>query len=107
MNILIIDDDKDILEMMKSLLSDLGHKVLIANDAVKAHSMIQSADWDLVLIDTLQERRHLNALALSGGALTVRFSGYEDSKLDRDYSLVLSKPFDRCELDLILRSACG
>jgi DNA-binding response OmpR family regulator len=49
--ILILDDNEDILEMMKIALEDEGHDVECITDTEDIYKTIQSAKPDLVIVD--------------------------------------------------------
>ena len=49
--ILIVDDDKSMLQLLKMQLSDAGYKVLTAEDAVAAGRQVLKARPDLIIAD--------------------------------------------------------
>ena len=51
--ILIIDDDKAIVELVKVNLEIQGHHVLIANDALTGIAIAQQEDLDLIILDLM------------------------------------------------------
>ena len=50
-NILVVDDEKDIVEFMKDLLEDNGYGVETACDGVQALEQIKKKRPDLILLD--------------------------------------------------------
>ncbi len=51
MKILIVDDDKDMCEILSDFLKDEGHTVITAYDGESALSNIKSRKYDLVILD--------------------------------------------------------
>jgi CheY-like chemotaxis protein len=50
-HLLIVDDDGDLLEVLKFVLEDEGYRVSTAESGVDALSVASSADYSLVLLD--------------------------------------------------------
>ena len=51
--ILVVDDDKDLLYIMKENLSDAGYSVLTADEADKALKLAREEKPDLVILDIM------------------------------------------------------
>lgn len=51
MKILIIDDELSILEILKWMLEDKGHKIQTTNNIVEGLEIIQASKLDLVISD--------------------------------------------------------
>ena len=51
MNILVIDDNEDVLQLLKVLVSATGQEVDTVNNGIKGLEMIQNNDYDLILLD--------------------------------------------------------
>lgn len=49
--ILIVDDDKDILKFTDALLSQAGHEVRVATEALSAIDLITNRSFDLIITD--------------------------------------------------------
>lgn len=49
--ILIVDDDPDILKVTNQVLSKVGHTVFVAEDALRAIDILNSAEFDLLISD--------------------------------------------------------
>jgi CheY-like chemotaxis protein len=49
--ILVVDDEKDILESIKILIEGIGHKVITATSGKKALGKLKRKKFDLVLLD--------------------------------------------------------
>ena len=53
MNILIIEDDKLVLHSLKHVIENLGHTVVLAEDAEKAMEYITNNKFDLIFSDIM------------------------------------------------------
>lgn len=51
--ILIVDDEKDIAELISDILEDEGYETVIANDGTSAINLITDEDFDLILLDVM------------------------------------------------------
>ncbi len=73
LSVLIIDDDRDILELMKDILKRLGfNKIQTSTNADRALEIVSASEIDLVICDWrmpgmsgLEFTRHIRNLALS------------------------------------------
>ncbi len=54
--ILIVDDDKNICELLRLYLEKEGYETCIANDGEKAMEVYESGHFDLVLLDVMMPR---------------------------------------------------
>jgi len=50
-NILVVDDEKDIVEFLRQLLEDNGYEVTPAYDGLEAMELIRERKPDLILLD--------------------------------------------------------
>ena len=50
-DILVVDDEKDIVEFLTQLLEDNGYRVRSANDGIEAMEEISKEKPDLILLD--------------------------------------------------------
>lgn len=50
-NILVVDDERDVVEFMRDLLEDNGYGVTVAYDGVEAMEKLKSENPDLILLD--------------------------------------------------------
>ena len=50
-HVLVVDDEKDIVEFLTQLLEDNGYRVSSANDGVEAMEVISKETPDLILLD--------------------------------------------------------
>lgn len=49
--VLVVDDDADITDTMREILEDEGHRVLVANNGLRALEVTRTEHPDLVLLD--------------------------------------------------------
>jgi CheY-like chemotaxis protein len=49
--VLLVEDTPDALELMKLRLKTLGHQIIVASDWSEAVQIVQTNDFDLVLIN--------------------------------------------------------
>lgn len=54
--ILVVEDEKDIQEILKNYLADQGYSVTLADDGVDGIAKFHSGDFDLVLLDVLMPK---------------------------------------------------
>ena len=52
-DVLVVDDEEDIREFLKTLLEDRGYSVRVAKDGLQAMELIQQAKPALVLLDLM------------------------------------------------------
>ncbi|MEM6465099.1 MAG: response regulator, partial [Pseudomonadota bacterium] len=58
-NILVIDDEKDIRELISDILQDEGHETRLAWDSDSAYAEINSSAPDLIILDIwLKDSKH-------------------------------------------------
>jgi len=50
-HVLVVDDEKDIVEFLTQLLEDNGYRVSSANDGIEAMKVISKEKPDLILLD--------------------------------------------------------
>ncbi|NLT67693.1 MAG: response regulator [Acidobacteria bacterium] len=53
--ILLIDDDQDLIEMNKSVLTQRGHEVQVAFSAAEATEVAKAGPIDLAIVDVMME----------------------------------------------------
>ena len=53
MNVLIIEDDRDISKLIGKALTGLGYNCKFAYDGVEGEEMFDISGWDLVLLDLM------------------------------------------------------
>ncbi len=107
--ILVVDDDKNLVKVLKVTLSRAGYRVLIAYDGEQALKMIERVIPDLIILDVMMPRmdgielaRHL--LTFGGRHIPTIFLSVKSSQEEvrRGYRAgadwYLGKPFDKEEL---------
>ena len=52
-HILIVDDDKRILELVKNYLNNNNFRVSTANNSLEARKKLESIDYDLIILDIM------------------------------------------------------
>ena len=57
MNILIIEDDKEIRKILADCLSEAGYKVSEEGDGNRAEIAMKSGNYDLILLDLMLPRQ--------------------------------------------------
>ncbi|MEP6583816.1 MAG: response regulator [Ginsengibacter sp.] len=113
--IVIIDDDKDLLQIVRSILLKKGFKVSIFSDCIKAINSITNYQPQLILLDvfigtvdgfeickklkTNDITRHIPVLMYSGFPKVADTAIYEYGASD-----FISKPFKASELIIKIRS---
>ena len=102
--ILIVDDEKPIRELVRSILSRAGHEVAVAEDAGQALQLLEEGAPDLMLTDIVMPG--MSGLALAAQAhhrrpgLRVMFMSGFASQYEEELSgsVCLSKPFTPSQL---------
>jgi CheY-like chemotaxis protein len=119
--ILIIDDDKMVLNMLRQVLEGAQHTVMEASDGVVAMRLWRQQSADLIITDILMPEKDgleviremrrecptVKVIALSGGSRKVHFDALDVAK--RFGALAtLEKPFELKDLlasvDTVLKS---
>jgi len=54
--ILVVDDDRELIDGLRTLLEKQGYRVIIANDGHQAKSVIYNQKPDLVILDMMMPR---------------------------------------------------
>ncbi len=114
--ILVLEDNKDVRDMIEIMLEDLGYNVLLAEHAQAAHDVLESgAHFDLLLSDIIlpggisgpefvkqikSDYAGLKVLFMSGYAESMKYHHNGDQQ---EYDLI-SKPFRKQEIADRLRS---
>lgn len=114
MHILIIEDTKNLVQMLRMALEERGHSVTVAFDGTMGLAHIESSDFDAVIldlmlpkIDGLEVIRRMRASnnATPVLALTARDTVHDIiAGLDEGFDDYLTKPFAVAELMARLRA---
>jgi CheY-like chemotaxis protein len=109
--ILVVDDNRDVLNFLSAILNRQGLEVLTARDLSSALRMVSEADLDLIISDielpdgsghelmrVVRSRRPIPGIALSG------FAGPEDVAQSRaaGFAFHLTKPVDIRRLQQVI-----
>jgi CheY-like chemotaxis protein len=108
--ILIIDDEQDLLELLKDQLEIFGHSVAICNGPEYSTEMIKKDSYDWVIIDIMMPLLNgLEVIELIKQTSTVKFmilSGYADLFRNdpnaKKADAIVLKPYDINELNQII-----
>jgi DNA-binding response OmpR family regulator len=121
MNILLIDDEKDVRESVAQVLSRAGYRVETADDAELGLAMLEDNDFDLLITDIImpgidgvqaikavrEKNKKMKILAISGGGnfglkdykpQAITTTAYLQAAADAGADSILTKPFTRAEL---------
>jgi two-component system, OmpR family, response regulator len=103
-NILIVDDDQDICDYMKTMLETAGYGVETLSDPTEATDLIRSKDFHLLIIDLMMPKMDGIELIqrirkIDSDIAIIVFTGYASVEtaveaLKLDVSDYVRKPFD-------------
>ena len=114
MNVLLVEDHKDTLEMLSSLMQSCGHSAILATNCAEALQLLESAHPDVLVCDL--NLPDCDGLSLVGKAkalhpklwtiaLTARASPYDrELGLKAGFDHYLSKPMEVSKLLTLLCS---
>jgi DNA-binding response OmpR family regulator len=102
--VLVVDDDRELLESVRAALSTRGYEVLVARDGAEALSKVERDRPDLMVLDLVLPRRSgltvLERMSHTGMRSTpiIMMTGtdeqrHRDVAASRGVSVFLSKPF--------------
>jgi CheY-like chemotaxis protein len=117
--ILVIEDESQLSELFKKMLTHYGHQVLIANDGVEGIKSFHQFNPDLIITDiimpekdgievivqVLKETPNLPIIAISGGRRAVTADFNLDSASMLEVKGVLQKPFTHEQLQEVVSMA--
>jgi CheY-like chemotaxis protein len=117
--ILVIEDESQLSELLKKMLTRDGHQILVANDGVEGIKSFHQFNPDLIITDiimpekdgievivqVLKEIPNLSIIAISGGRRAVTAEFNLDSAEMLDVKGVLQKPFTHEQLQEMIESA--
>jgi DNA-binding NtrC family response regulator len=115
-NILIVDDEPDLLEILRFTLEGEGYRTFAASTVQGALDRLKQTPIDLVLTDVrLPEGDGLEILAAgkraNPGLSVILMTGFADVDLadatERGAAALLSKPFDHTRLVQLVREQLG
>lgn len=85
MRIMIIDDDKEILDLLETFFSTLGHQVEIFTNSIEGLKYVAKEIYDLILLDIkLPERDGIEVLkeikSIDNDVPVVMITGYREAE---------------------------
>jgi DNA-binding response OmpR family regulator len=108
--ILIVDDEEDIVNLVRLILEDAGYQVGIVTDGRDAMQKLENEKFDLILLDIMmpfisgwevleEMRSHEKTRSVPVALLTARASPREDNQPHpTDYCDYITKPFEPDDL---------
>jgi len=113
--LLVVDDEREVAEMTRLVLENLGYEVLLAGDGEEALNLAAKPGLDAILLDVVMPKLNGAAAARTMRARGVRtpivlMSGYAEEELvtrglDADANAFLKKPFLVPELARVISEA--
>jgi|RhiMetdeSRZDD1v2_1073273.scaffolds.fasta_scaffold1974825_2 DNA-binding response OmpR family regulator len=100
--ILVVDDEAEVLELLRTWLEEQGCEVLTTESAIEAESLITSASIDLALLDVGMHGLRLGRKAMSVGKPFILMSGMPVVIEMGELGAVLRKPFSLSEVNRII-----
>ena len=107
MNILVVDNDKDVLDVVRRMLADEGHNVDCCDDAQDATTRVDQQAYDFVFVDYKMPERDgvwfmKNARLPSSTKVLLMTAYINRDVINRMFSLgicgYIIKPFDPDEI---------
>jgi|SRR5687767_7419062 CheY-like chemotaxis protein len=119
--ILVIDDSKDIRDLIQRILMDAGYSVSVAGDGHEGLQLLRATHAEVVITDIFMPNQdgietiaQLKAefpgtkiIAISGGSKLVNSDSYSTTLREFGAHALLAKPFDPDELLRIVGTAVG
>lgn len=103
-SILVIDDDRAILEAIQTILDDFGLTISVADNAVDGERMAYESDFDLILLDIRMPEKNgadvtKNIISRKPYAQIFVITGFPGDQLTQDAlengaKGILKKPFE-------------
>jgi DNA-binding response OmpR family regulator len=113
--ILIVDDEEDIVNLVRLILEDAGYEVYTATNGIEALDRIRTKTFDLVLLDIMMPllsgwevlkelRENAQTREVPVALLTARASPRDDNRQHpTTYCDYITKPFEPDDLLLRIR----
>ena len=100
--ILVVDDEPEVLELLKTALERQGCEVLTTESAIEAESLIVNPSIDLALLDVGMHGLRLGRKAMSVGKPFILMSGMPVVIEMGELGAVLRKPFKLAEVRSVI-----
>jgi DNA-binding response OmpR family regulator len=100
--ILVVDDEPEILELLRQVLTDGGYEVVTASNAIEAEMMIEDPAIRLALLDVGMHGLRLARQALAAGKCFILMSGAPVVVEMGEFGEVLRKPFKLGQLQRLV-----
>jgi two-component system OmpR family response regulator len=100
--ILVVDDEPEVLELLKTALERQGCEVLTTESAIEAESLIVNPSVDLALLDVGMHGLRLGRKAMSVGKPFILMSGMPVVIEMGELGAVLRKPFRLAEVHSVI-----
>jgi CheY-like chemotaxis protein len=119
--VLVIDDDVQLCDVLRLMLTHEGHKVMLTHDGVEGINVFKDLKPDLVITDIIMPNKdgiqvitelmalnpYIPVIAMSGGRRSVTAEFNLESAGFLGVKSILSKPFTREQLREALKNALG
>jgi DNA-binding NtrC family response regulator len=97
-NLLVVDDDPDVLDTLRTLLEEHGHAVQVADTNPLAHQIIRAGGLDLIISDAILQVGNGENIVLSASSfgmpiVMVSGDGAKIEQFRRSAIPCLQKPF--------------
>ncbi len=110
--ILVVDDEKQIRDILMQFLTRAGHEVELAEDGVAAMQKYRASEFDLIITDLMMAKKNgleliqeisrefgeVRVIAISGGVPATPSDYYLSVAKLMGAARVLDKPFTKSEL---------
>jgi DNA-binding response OmpR family regulator len=93
-HILVVDDEPEILALLREALAETSYTVLTASNAIEAELLLESGDIDLALLDVGAHGLRLAQQAEAAGIRVILMSGAPVVVEMGEFGTVLQKPLD-------------
>jgi DNA-binding response OmpR family regulator len=100
--ILVVDDEVEVLDLLKKFLGDEGYEVVTAASVLEAESLLMSQRIDLAMLDVGMHGLKLGRKAMSLDKPFILMSGMPVVVEMGELGSVLQKPFKLAELGRIV-----
>jgi DNA-binding response OmpR family regulator len=100
--IVVVDDEVEVLNLLREFLSDCGYEVETASNAIEAEILLASDSVELAFLDVGLHGLRLARKAIAEGKRYILMSGSPVVVEMGEFGEVLQKPFKLAELQRIV-----